>query len=220
MVKLKQFFGFLMMATVIWILWVFGHQVARQSLQWLLMGLLLTAVSVWIWGKWDVVEKTKTQKTIGKTMAAIFLLLGLGIPLIGIRLPQTVAGSYEMLSQEGISWEPFSKEKLFELRNAGEPVFVDFTAAWCLTCQVNERIALNRKAVIERFEQYGIHALKADWTSRDDRITEALAEYGRNSIPLYVYYARGVNQDPVLLPEIITQDMVLQTITEPEDQGS
>ena len=99
-----------------------------------------------------------------------------------------------------------------ELRAQGKPVFVDFTAAWCLTCQVNERVALETREVAERFEREGVTLLKADWTLRDDRITQALASYGRQGVPVYVLYGRDPVGEPRLLPEVLTPGVVFAAL--------
>jgi thiol:disulfide interchange protein DsbD len=101
-------------------------------------------------------------------------------------------------------------ERVAELRRSGRPVFVDFTADWCLTCQVNERVALSRPAVAQGFARNDVALVKADWTHRDERITRALAEHGRQGVPLYVLYAPGAK--PVLLPEVLTEDLVLRAL--------
>ncbi|HCN31037.1 MAG TPA: protein-disulfide reductase, partial [Verrucomicrobiales bacterium] len=105
-------------------------------------------------------------------------------------------------------WSP---EKLAELRAAGTPVFVDFTAAWCVTCQVNKRVALNREEVVRAFAAKGVVPLKADWTNQDPRITAALAELGRNALPVYAVYAPGAAV-PKLLPEVLTASLVVEEI--------
>jgi thiol:disulfide interchange protein DsbD len=99
-----------------------------------------------------------------------------------------------------------------ELRAAGTPVFVDFTAAWCVTCQVNKRVALNNNAVVAAFADRGVVALKADWTHQDPRITQALAALGRNAIPVYVIYFPG-QEAPKVLPEVLTPALVIDEIS-------
>ncbi|MBZ0249161.1 MAG: thioredoxin family protein, partial [Burkholderiales bacterium] len=111
-----------------------------------------------------------------------------------------------------IAWQPWSPERLAELRAAGTPVFVDFTAAWCVTCQVNKRVALNRDEVVRALADHGVVALKADWTNHDPRITAALAELGRNALPVYALYAPGQAQ-PLLLPEVLTVSLVVDELS-------
>jgi thiol:disulfide interchange protein DsbD len=118
----------------------------------------------------------------------------------------------------GIPWEAYSEGRLQELRQQGKPVFIDFTAAWCLTCQVNERIALNSSKVVDQFKTLGIVALKADWTSHDEKIARALAQFGRNSIPLYVLYGKNFN-DPMILPELLTPYIVLEALKKMESSS-
>jgi len=107
-------------------------------------------------------------------------------------------------------WVEYSPEKLAQLTAEGKPVFVDFTAAWCVTCQVNKRVALNTDKVVSRFASEGIVRMKADWTNRDERITQALAQFGRNGVPLYVLY--DTSGKPTVLPEILTESTVLAAL--------
>ena len=118
------------------------------------------------------------------------------------------------VSVGGLEWQEYSAARLAELRREGKPVFIDFTAAWCLTCQVNERVVLGRAEVVERFRREGIATLRADWTRRDDHITEALAAYGRQGVPVYVLYGREPAGAPRLLPEVLTPGLVLSAIDE------
>jgi thiol:disulfide interchange protein DsbD len=106
-------------------------------------------------------------------------------------------------------WKPWSEEAVAESRKAGRPVFVDFTASWCLSCQVNEALALNDGAVRKRFSELGVVALKADWSSRDEAIGRALAALDRASVPVYALYLTGA-PGPVLLPELLTPAIVLR----------
>jgi DsbC/DsbD-like thiol-disulfide interchange protein/cytochrome c biogenesis protein CcdA len=107
-------------------------------------------------------------------------------------------------------WEPYSAQKVAALTAAGKPVFIDFTAAWCVTCQVNERVVLGRDDVLAAFKERGVTLVRADWTRRDPEIAQALAALGRNGVPAYVYYKPGAA--PVLLPELLTRERVLAVL--------
>jgi thiol:disulfide interchange protein DsbD len=115
-----------------------------------------------------------------------------------------------------MAWEPFSPTRLADLRAAGTPVFVNFTAAWCITCLVNERVALRSAAVGEALARKGVVTLKADWTKQDPVITGFLGTFGRNGVPLYLFYpARRTNDavaTPVVLPQILTESTVIDAI--------
>ena len=115
--------------------------------------------------------------------------------------------------RQNSGWQTYDETALQALIAEGKPVFVDFTAAWCLTCQVNKKVALNARPVRERFQDLGVVLMRADWTNRDDQITEALARYGRSSIPFYIYYPRGKGNSPVILPEVLTPGIVLGTLS-------
>jgi len=122
--------------------------------------------------------------------------------------PRTTATS----SVGGIAWEPWSQARLESLRREGKPVFVDFTAAWCVTCQVNERLVLSRKEVADAFARRGVAALRADWTSRDPEITAGLAALGRAGVPVYVVYGRALGSPPEVLGSLLTPKGVLEAV--------
>jgi thiol:disulfide interchange protein len=107
-------------------------------------------------------------------------------------------------------WVAYSPEKLAQLTKEGKPVFVDFTAAWCVTCQVNKRLVLNNPAVREAFDQRGVELVRADWTRRDPVITQALAALGRQGVPVYVLYRPG--KTPLVLPEILKKQIVFDAL--------
>ena len=113
-------------------------------------------------------------------------------------------------SGDGLDWLKFDPDHVAELIESGQPVFIDFTAAWCLSCQVNEKVAFGSEKVRQRITDLGVTTFKADWTKRDDEITRALAEYGRNSVPLYVLHTDGGEE--IILPEIITPEIILDAL--------
>ncbi len=213
MVTLKQFLGFLLIGTTLWLAWVLSLQRGEESAIWLFLGLFCAGFAVWILGKGGTLAAFHDRVAVRITT---LLLIGLGIfaALQGTKVESSNLKEAAQLapSKDRISWEPYSEERLAELRREGRPVFIDFTAAWCLTCQVNERIVLNSSKVVEAFRNANIAPLKADWTSQDEQITKALTQYGRNSIPLYVLYVREAGKPPVILPEILTPAIVLEAI--------
>ena len=107
-------------------------------------------------------------------------------------------------------WQPYTPARLSELAAGNKPVFVDFTAAWCVTCQVNKRLVLNDGAIKEAFAQRGVELVRADWTRRDPAITQALAALGRQGVPVYVLYRPG--KEPLLLPEVLQKQTVLDAL--------
>jgi thiol:disulfide interchange protein DsbD len=115
-------------------------------------------------------------------------------------------------SSEGISWVAYSPAALETLRAEGKPIFLDFTASWCLTCQFNERTAINVPAVRKVLKDQGITAMKGDWTNSDPAITAALKCFGRVGVPLAVYYPPGKGSAPIVLPELLTEKIVLDAI--------
>lgn len=210
MESLEQFMGFLLLATVVWLLWVLGIQVGANALMLVIIGLLFSGFAAWIYGRWGNMAMPKRTRIIAWMLALVFLLGSNAYVMTNIDkyavLPQQSA-----TPSEGIQWQQFSAEKLETLLKQNKPVFIDFTAAWCLSCQVNEQVAFSSQEVQNKFAELGITALKADWTKRDAKIAKALAKYGRNSVPLYVLYD-GKSSEPQLLPEIITPGIVLDAL--------
>ncbi|MCF8259198.1 MAG: thioredoxin family protein [Melioribacteraceae bacterium] len=209
METLKQFMGFLLFATVLWLLWVLSLQTGSMGVLILLFSFLISSLGAWILGKWGNLSKGKAIRTIAMIIALFTFAAGFYIALDNIEL-QTENASVSK-SQGKIEWQNFSPELVTKYLEEGKPVFIDFTAAWCLSCQVNERVAFGSEEVQDYFVENGIQTIKADWTNRNETITKALAEFGRNSVPLYVYYD-GKGAEPILLPEVITPGIVLDAI--------
>jgi thiol:disulfide interchange protein DsbD len=202
----KQVMAFPLMATVVWLAWVLGAQAGNDAVLSLLAGLLVLAIGAWIYGRW-----AHSESLARFAFAALFAAAGLWLAWPGSTATPGEARAAAAKPGE-IAWQPWSPEKLAELRAAGTPVFVDFTAAWCVTCQVNKRVALNREEVVKALADRGVVALKADWTNHDPRITAALAALGRNALPVYALYAPGQAQ-PKLLPEVLTASLVVDEIS-------
>jgi thiol:disulfide interchange protein/DsbC/DsbD-like thiol-disulfide interchange protein len=218
----RQALSFPLFATAAWLVWVFGHQTGVDGVLRLLLGLTLLAMAAWCWGRWgSALNASRASRLTGRTAAAAFLFVGFALALGSAPLPAadggfgsaTAAGSAGARSDGArIQWEKFSAEAVSRHREAGRTVFIDFTAAWCLTCKVNERVALNVPEVVALVENLDIAMLKADWTTRDPAITRALSEFGRSGVPFYVVYSPDPLEAPRLLPEVLTPAIVIRAL--------
>ncbi|HEX8253450.1 MAG TPA: thioredoxin family protein [Thermoanaerobaculia bacterium] len=210
MVRFRHLTAFPLFATVAWLAWVFGHQTGIDGVLRLLLGLTLLALGLWIWGQWVTLSAAERTKWIARTAGAGFIVAGL---VLAATSAPTASAAPSAQSAEGIAWEIYSEEKVAEHRAAGRPVFIDFTAAWCLTCKVNERIAFSSNEVQKLVKARNIAMLKADWTSKDPAITRALAGFGRSGVPLYVLYEPAPAAQPRLLPEILSPGILLDAFS-------
>lgn len=200
MATFKQLMAFPLYATVVWLAWVLGSQTGNDGVAKLLVALTLIALAAWVYGQWQV-------RRPGMAVLAGALVASVGL---GMAWSAATTEAPAATAQTENGWVPYSKAKLVELQSQGKPVFVDFTASWCITCQVNKRVAMNQPEVIEAFTKRNIVRMKADWTLKSAPITAALAEFGRNGVPLNIYYPpRG---EAVILPEVLTPSIVLTAI--------
>ncbi|HSS26613.1 MAG TPA: protein-disulfide reductase DsbD domain-containing protein [Usitatibacter sp.] len=197
----KQVLAFPLYATVAWLAWVIGAQAGNDAILALLGGLVLVAMGAWAYGRWAA--STGFAHTV---FAAMLVAAG-----VAVAWPSSHPQGAETAAADEAGWEAWSPEKVRSLTAQGHAVFVDFTAAWCVTCQVNKRLALHNADVVKAFAARDIVRLKADWTRQDPRITAALAELGRNAVPVYALYVPGEDK-PRLLPEVLTPSLVLGEI--------
>jgi thiol:disulfide interchange protein DsbD len=179
--------------------------VESDHVAYLLLCFLVLAVAGWVLGKWPA----RLPATL---VAAALIVAGLAIPL---SQPKAVAVSGPnqasvATSQPNLLWQPYTPAALETARAAGRPVFIDFTAAWCLSCQVNEKVVLRSAEVERQLAQHGFTLLRADWTQYDSGITAELASLNRSGVPTYVIYPAKGQAD--VLPELLTKDAVLEGI--------
>ncbi len=201
--RLKQGLAFPMYAAALWLLWVLGRQVGVDGLVLVLGGIVLMGFALWWRGP---------LAGPAKRLAAGLLLLLAWSPVVIVTTlaPRASSASGDAATSAGPA-EPWSPERVDALRAEGRPVFVNFTAAWCISCLANERMALSGDAFEATLRDTGAAYLKADWTDADPRITAALAAFGRSGVPLYVVYPAG-GGEPVVLPQLLTRDTVADAL--------
>jgi thiol:disulfide interchange protein DsbD len=205
----KALMGFLLMATVVWLLDVLGKQVGAQGLTQMLAYIGLLGLAAWVWGRFGNVMREAASRRRAAVVAAVLVVAGAGA-LLRFE-PVAVAGAVET-DEHGITWKAFSEDEVRAVAAGGQPVFIDFTAAWCWTCKVNESAVINTDPVREVFKAHNVATFKGDWTNRDPAIGEYLRRHGRAGVPMYVVIPPGKPDAPVVLPEVITKDMVVEAI--------
>jgi thiol:disulfide interchange protein DsbD len=195
METLKQFCAVPLFGTAIWLTWVYGQLYAKDGIDRiaaLLSCYLVLAIAGWALGRWPGQWKS--------AIAAVLLIaLAIALPLRKVTI-------------ETLKWEAWTPESFEAARATGQPVFVDFTAAWCLSCQVNEKAVLQSADVDTKLISKHFILMRADWTQYDPKITQALAAVGRSGVPTYVVYPPGKVSNPDVLPEILTKAVVLKAI--------
>ncbi len=208
MVHVKQFMGFLLLATLLFLLYVLGAQRGLEGAIWASCFLLVISVACWMKGAF-VVPTASAVKRIVVLALMLLLVIGSGVYFIGDKFQSAKIASAD--SQIRGDWQPFTPERLQTELEQGRTVFVDFTAAWCLTCKFNEASVLEAQDVREAFQRHGIVKLKADWTNGDPVITKLLQQFGRPGVPLYVLYP-AKNEEPIVFPEVLTKGMILDKL--------
>lgn len=197
--------AFPMFATVVWLLWVLGQQSGIDGAAALLMLLVALALLIWALGL-----SGKSRVVLGGTAALALLWLAIGIGPNVTRQQDSGAGSSVATPVQGLSWQPWSPQAQAALLAEGRPVFVDFTAAWCVTCQYNKRTTLANADLLAEMAAKNVALLRADWTRRDPVITAELAQLGRNGVPVYTLLQAG--RPPVVMNEVLSVDEVRQAI--------
>jgi thiol:disulfide interchange protein DsbD len=202
---LKQALAFPMYAASAWLLWVVSQETGSDGVLGAAAGFVLIGFAAWVLG---VAQGTAgwRGRRFAQTAALAAMLAALAV-LSGVAAVPGAVGNAE--AADGI--EPFTPARLEALRADGRPVFVNMTAAWCITCLVNERVAISTTAVQRAFAEHHVAYLKGDWTRQDPQITTFLREHGRDGVPLYVWYPTGGGH-PTVLPQILTESMLVGVV--------
>jgi thiol:disulfide interchange protein DsbD len=208
MLRFKQLLAFPMYGAAVWLAWVLVVQAGPNSLVLLLGAAVTLALAAWLWSTTrDLSPRGRTLGTVA--VAALLLVAGAAVAQLKPAQAQSASAAAGLPDNE-----PYTAARLAELRGQGRAVFVDATAAWCISCLVNEETSLKREAVRAAFAEKSIAYLVADWTNRNPEGTALLTEHGRAGPPLYLYYAPGAAA-PVVLPQILTESIVLDAIGAP-----
>ena len=196
---LKEFFAFPMFATALWLLWVFSIQTSIEILISLLICILIISILFWFAGK-----------VKSKNVHLSAFLFGLIIILIELNFIKESNINKVEISGDTVSvgWNANTED---ELKKINQAYLINFTAAWCITCQANDKLALSRPIVKKYLAENNIEYIVADWTNRDDNILKVLKEYGRNGVPLYLYWKPGLDET-VILPAILTEDILINSL--------
>jgi thiol:disulfide interchange protein len=205
MERLKQVLAFPLYATVAWLVWVVSEQAGPRATAAVLAGLVLIAFAAWMRGISQAAQGRRRTLAAATAAAGVALALAVGGFTLGAPAPTAATAA-----AGGIPSEPWSPGRVAAARAEGKPVFVNFTAAWCITCLVNERVALRSLAVARAFAGKDVVYLKADWTNRSPEIAAALEGFGRSGVPLYVLYPPRA--EPTILTPVLTEGTILEAI--------
>ncbi len=217
MERVKQFMGFPLIATLLWLLFILGNQKGLEAVIWVSCFLLCLAVCCWVYGAFcGPLSSVATR--VAALFSVVVILAASGWYFVAEKFVASSLEAKISANGEGIAWQPFSQKALDDLLAQGKPVFVDFTADWCLSCKFNERTAINTPAVREAFVKDGIIPMKADWTNANPEITAVLKKFGRVGVPFYLLYPAGRKDSPIILPELLTQQIVLDGLAKAASQ--
>ena len=210
----KKIMGFFMLFATSWLVWVLGTQTNNHATFSLLLGLISLSFATWIYGNCAVHNKER-KRLLSRTISSIFFL-ALAVLLIfkaatGHRQFLPTNSLIEDSQSTSQIWRVFSPDDLQALREQNTPVFIDFTASWCLLCQSNKP-ALYSSKVQEEFKNRGVVAMRADWSTHDPVITKELEKFGRAGVPFYLLYGKDPSQEPIILPQILTEDLIIDSL--------
>lgn len=198
MEKMKEALAFPMYLTAVWLLFVFGRQVGMHGVFFLMLGAVAIVFAIWLLQNQPQGRKLRTFVK-GSAFASLLFAA-------------YVAATGDRFRDRQDDWQPYSKTLVNELRSAGRPVLVDFTADWCITCKANEAVAMSRQGFKDAVIKHNVALVRGDWTYEDPNISAVLAEFGRSGVPLYLIYPADLSKQPELLPQLLTQTMVIAAI--------
>jgi thiol:disulfide interchange protein len=200
----KQVLAFPLYATAAWLVWILSIQAGSDGVMAAALALVGIGFAAWLANK--TAFSSLPVKLAAPALGVLALAAGLSLAMTA-QTENTASGAQSAILKE----EPFTQNRLDELRAQGRPVFVNLTAAWCITCKVNERVALRSSAVVQAFQTQGIAYLKGDWTKANPEIAALLERFGRAGVPLYLFYP-GQGAEPRVLPQLLTAGLVLDGI--------
>jgi thiol:disulfide interchange protein DsbD len=216
MLRLRSGLGFLLMATAVWLIWIFGHSAGVDGVTRLLALLVVLAFGAWLLG-W--VQSLALPRASATVVAAMLVVCVAGLDTVRVHAesrgaattadPATAPGSSEGQSP---NWAPYDRLAIERTLENSQPVFVSFTADWCITCKVNERLTLADDRVELALQEMGFKTFRGDWTERDEAIRAELARHGRAGVPLYLVYDPRAPAEPVVLPELLRVETVLESL--------
>lgn len=201
MVNLQRFMAFPMFATALWLLWVLAQQVSMDLVFHVLLGLLSLTLVLWLWQ----LNKASGVKNALGISACVTVITGLAFW-------HNNSAQLEAAANQEESWQSYNAQTLQSLLDDQKAVFVNFTAAWCITCQVNEKLVLSKPEIQQLFQENNVTYIKGDWTQQDAAITQMLTKYGRSGVPLYLYFSAEDQAQPIVLPEILTEEIVKEVV--------
>jgi len=212
MIYVKKVLGFTLVGAAIWLIWIVGRTTGVDGMLQLLILLGVAAFATWVYGTAQHADGAFPKLAIG--LAALALL---GTGWWALQFPERADAASSISAeasedQSGIRWERWTEDRVDAELDKGRPVFVDFTADWCITCKANERTVLSSDTVVGAMADHNVATLKADWTDGDERITDKLREFGKGGVPMYLVYSPDAPDDPQVLPEVLTPSRVVDAI--------
>ena len=213
MEKFKTAMGFPMLATAAWLFSIVGRHYGTRGTLWVGLFLVCVAVAAWIWG--EFIQRGTKRKALAAVVALLFLFGGYALALEGQldwRQRSAQASGIEIEGKDGIAWQPWSREAVAKARTEGRPVFVDFTADWCVTCQANKKTSIEIASVRAKLKEINAVPLLGDYTLVPDDITQELKRHGRAGVPLVLVYPKNATKEPEVLPALLTPSTVLEAL--------